>query len=147
MKLNQAGINLIKSFEGCKLSSYLCPAGKWTIGYGATFYENGNQVKQGERISQEQAENLLKFHLTGFERGVKLLLLNRISENAFSALVSFAFNCGVGALQKSTLLKMLNSGDDFESVAPQFLRWNKAGGVALPGLTRRREAEANLFLK
>lgn len=146
MTINQKGIDLIKHFEGFYEKSYLCPAKVWTIGYGTTKWYSNDPVKSGQTVTKSEAENLLKHDLTQFEKGVISLVKAKINENQFSALVSFAYNVGLGALAKSTLLKMLNAGAEPEAVAPQFLRWNKAGGQVLAGLTRRREAEANLFL-
>jgi len=146
MKLNQKGIELIKSFEGLRLEAYRCSAGVWTIGYGTTKYHDGRSVKPGDKITSEQAEILFKDDLSKFSRGVIDLIKSPMLENPFSALVSLAYNIGLGAFGKSTLLKMLNEGKEYEAVAPQFLRWNKAGGKVINGLTRRREAEMNLFL-
>lgn len=141
MKINQDGINLIKEFEGCRLTAYKCPAGLWTIGYGHTA-----GVKESTTITQEQAEEYLKQDLEKFEKGVDGCVKVGINQNQFNALVSFAYNCGIGALQTSTLLKKLNSGD-FNGAANEFLRWNKANGQALTGLTRRRQAEREMFLR
>lgn len=131
---------LIKSFEGLELEAYLCPADIWTIGYGHT----GN-VKEGDRITKAEAEALLDKDLQTFRNGVKRLVKVPLNENQFGALVSFAYNLGLGSLQSSTLLKMLNAGD-YTGAADQFLRWNKSGGKVLTGLVRRREAERAVFL-
>lgn len=131
---------LIKSFEGLELEAYLCPADIWTIGYGHT----GN-VKEGDRITKAEAEALLDKDLQTFRNGVKRLVKVPLNENQFGALVSFAYNLGLGSLQNSTLLKMLNAGD-YTGAADQFLRWNKSGGKVLTGLVRRREAERAVFL-
>lgn len=141
MKTGQLGINLIKSFEGLSLKAYLCPAGVLTIGYGHT----GSNVMPGQIISEEQAENLLRIDLNRFEVGVANSVSASITQNQFDALVSLSFNIGLGAFKNSTLLKLLNDNRPNEA-ASQFLRWNKGGGKVLPGLTRRREAEMNLFL-
>jgi GH24 family phage-related lysozyme (muramidase) len=140
-KINQAGLDLIKEFEGLRLDAYICPAGVPTIGYGTT-----KGVKLGDRITTVQAEALLKRDLENFEAAVRSLVKVPLNSNQFSALVSFAYNVGVGALQQSTLLKRLNQGD-YQGAAQEFLRWNKAGGQALPGLTRRRQVERSLFLR
>ena len=131
---------LIKSFEGLELEAYLCPADIWTIGYGHT----GN-VKEGDSITKAEAEALLDKDLRTFRNGVKRLVKVPLNENQFGALVSFAYNLGLGSLQNSTLLKMLNAGD-YTGAADQFLRWNKSGGKVLTGLVRRREAERAVFL-
>ena len=134
-------IPLIKEFEGCKLKAYKCPAGIWTIGYGHT-----DRVKEGDEITQDQADKLLASDIDLFTSGVKRLVHSDLNPNQYGALVSFAFNLGLGNLRSSTLLKLVNAGD-FVGAGEQFLRWNKANGKVLPGLTRRREAEKELFLR
>lgn len=134
-------IPLIKEFEGCKLKAYKCPADVWTIGYGHT-----DGVKEGDEITQQEADRLLASDVELFTSGVQRLVSSDISRNQLGALTSFAFNVGLGNLRHSTLLKLVNA-EDFAGAADQFLRWNKAGGKVLPGLTRRREAERQLFLK
>lgn len=135
------GIKLIKQFEGCKLTAYKCPAGVWTIGYGHTA-----GVKQGQKISQAQADIYLKSDLKTFENAVNSCVKVSINRYQFDALVSFAYNCGAGALKTSTLLKKLNK-KDFTGASKEFSKWNKANGKVLNGLTKRRAAEAELFLK
>ena len=139
-QINAAGLELIKRFEGLRLSAYKCPAGVWTIGYGST----GPHVRPGMTITPREATELLQADLLKFERAVAALVTVTINENQFSALVSFAFNVGEGALARSTLLKHLNAGR-IAMAAQEFLRWTKAGGVELPGLVRRRQAERDLF--
>lgn len=134
-------IPIIKEFEGCKLKAYLCPANVWTIGYGHT-----DGVKEGDEITQQEADRLLVSDVDLFTTGVQRLVTSDINRNQLGALVSFAFNLGLGNLRHSTLLKLVNAGD-FVGAANQFPRWNKAGGKVLAGLTRRREAEKQLFLK
>jgi len=141
-KMNQAGLDLLKHFEGLRLDAYVCAAGVVTIGYGST----GSHVRMGDHITEVQAEQLLVQDLGRFEKGVTDMVKVPLNSNQFSALVSFAFNLGNGALQNSTLLKKLNQ-KDYNGAADEFLRWNKAGGRALEGLTRRRKAERELFLK
>lgn len=141
MRINKAGLELLKKFEGCKLKTYRCVAGVLTIGYGHT----GKDVTEGKVITQQEADELLAKDLQRFEEGVADLLRVKVTENQFSALVSFAYNIGLNALSGSTLLKKLNEGDT-EGAAAQFVRWNKAGGKAVQGLTNRREAERDLFL-
>lgn len=140
-KISEKGLKLIRDFEGCKLRAYRCPAGVWTIGYGST----GAHVYEGLTITQEQAERLLLEDLERFEDAVNDLVKVPLTQSAYDALVSFAFNCGIGALETSTLLKMFNDGE-YKAAADQLLRWDKAGGKALPGLTRRRQAERDLWL-
>lgn len=139
-KTSQAGTDLIKEFEGLRLTAYKCAAGVWTIGYGHTEGVSGAMI-----ITEETADELLAKDLAKFESGVSELVKVEINQNQFDALVSFAFNCGIGNLAKSTLLKKLNDGRPVGEVQAEFLRWNKAGGKVLPGLTKRRNAEAYLF--
>lgn len=147
MKLNKEGADLIKSFEGCKLKAYQCSAMKWTIGYGNTFFEDGTPVVAGNAISQEKAEQLFEIIANDFSAKVVKLVPSHITANQFGALVSFAYNCGIANLQKSTLLKKVISNHNDPSIKAEFLKWNKAGGKILAGLTRRREAESNLYFK
>lgn len=140
--INKDGLDLVKGFEGLKLESYLCPAKVWTIGYGST----GSDVGPGLTWTLEQAEARLKKDLETFEKGVENLVKVKITDNQFSALVCFTYNVGLGAFGRSTLLKTLNAGNH-QDAANEFLRWNKAGGKELAGLTRRRQAERELFLK
>lgn len=145
-KINKAGLDLIKSFEGLRLEAYLDIVGVPTIGYGHTQGVTKEDVQNGRRITEQEAEEMLLDELNKFERGVEIAVAVPINDNQFSALVSFAYNVGLGALQRSTLLKLLNAGN-VSGAAEQFLRWNKAGGKEVKGLTRRREAERSLFLK
>lgn len=141
MKINQDGLDLIKSFEGCKLTPYKDIVGVITVGYGHT----GPEAVMGHPITQEDADRLLQGDLERFEKGVEGLLTRKVSDNQFSALVCFAYNCGLGNLKQSTLLRCINKGN-FTDAANEFLRWAKAGGVEVPGLVRRRKAERALFL-
>ncbi len=140
MKISDAGIDLIKEYEGCELESYLCPAGVWTVGYGHT-----QGVEEGQTITEHQADVMLIADLAKFERCVNAHLEVPVTQSQFDALVAFSFNVGCQAFRKSTLLRMLNEGDDV-GASQQFVRWDKAGGKVLAGLTRRREAERDLFL-
>lgn len=146
MQISQTGINLIKKFEGCKLTAYYCPAGVPTIGYGHTKTVSHDDVRRKKTINQSQAHGLLKEDLTHFEKAVSGLVKVELDQNHFDVLVSFTFNCGAGALKKSTLLKKLNQGKHDE-VPEQLMRWVHAGGKKLRGLERRRRAEADLWLK
>lgn len=146
MKISQKGIDLIKEFEGCKLQAYKCPAGVWTIGIGSTLYANGTKVKQGDNLgSIDQAFELLRNTLSSYEKAVNAIGA-QLTQHEFDALVCLCYNIGAGNFASSTLVKMLKSKEPKEETAKQFLRWNKAGGVEMAGLTRRREAEKNLFL-
>lgn len=141
MKTSKNGIELIKKYEGCRLTAYKCPANVWTIGYGHT-----KGVKSGMKITKAQAEAYLKQDLVTYENAVSKYVKVPISQNQFDALVSFSFNCGTGALRTSTLLSKLNKRD-YNGAANEFLRWNKANGKVLNGLVRRRTEERALFLK
>jgi lysozyme len=136
---------LVKHFEGCKLTSYVCSAGHNTIGYGNTFYENGVKVKPGDKITQQRAEELLDVILIKFVQQTNELIKSNVNQNQRDALTDFAYNCGIGNLRGSTLLKLVNANPNDPEIRAQFMRWNKGGGKVLNGLTRRREAEANLY--
>lgn len=142
LALGKDGLELIKNFEGCVLKVYLDAIGLPTIGYG-------HLIKPGEsftKITQKEAEDLLKSDAQIFVDGVNKLLEVNVTQNQFDALVSIAFNIGLGNLKSSTLLRLVNAGD-YKGAADQFPRWNKAGGKVLNGLTKRRNAERDLFLK
>jgi len=141
MQCNEAGIALIKEFEGCKLTVYLDIVGLPTVGYG-----HRTDLGVGTEISQDEANDLLSQDLTRFETGVTRLVTVDLTSNQFSALVCFSFNLGLSSLAGSTLLKCVNSGD-FEGAAEQFLRWDRAGGQVVEGLERRRQTESALFSK
>lgn len=147
MRITEDGIKLLHHFEGCKLEAYLCPAKVWTIGWGNTFYEDGSKVKEGDKITQERADELFLHILNDFAKQVRQSIQQPINDNRFSALVSFSYNVGVGNLRRSTLLKKVNINPDDQSIRDEFMKWNKAGGVVLNGLTRRRKAEADLYFK
>lgn len=136
---------LVKVFEGCKLSAYKCPAGIWTIGYGNTAYENGKAVKEGDKITLERAEQLLEIILIKFIQQVGEVVKSEINQNQKDALTDFAYNCGVGNLKSSTLLKKVNKNPKDPTIKDEFLKWNKSNGKVLNGLTKRRQAESNLY--
>lgn len=139
MRTGDEGISLIRYFEGCRLDAYLCPAGVWTIGYGHT-----KGVKEGDTIDQEAAEAFLIEDLEEFEGYVTEMVEVPLSQSQFDALVSWTFNLGPGNLERSTLLAKLNQGE-YTDVPFEIKRWTRAGGVILPGLVKRRNAEAALF--
>ena len=139
MEISQEGLALIKKFEGCKLESYKCAAGVWTIGFGST-----NNVKEGMEISQQRADALLLEDVGVFEEAVNKAVKVPLEQHEFDALVSWTFNLGPSNLNSSTMLKVLNDNKKSE-VPAQMRRWNKAGGETLQGLIRRREAESLLF--
>ena len=143
--MNRAGVDLVKSFEGLKLDAYRCSANKETIGYGNTFYEDGSKVKMGDKITPERADKLLTFILDKFEDSVKRLVTSELNDNQLSAVVSFAYNCGVNNLKSSTLLKKINSNPDDPTIADEFKKWTRANGKVLTGLVKRRDAESTLY--
>jgi lysozyme len=138
MNVGKKGLDLIKSFEGLELKAYKDSVGVTTIGYGHT-----RTAKMGQAITEAQAEALLRSDLAWVEAAVNKLAKNP-SQDQFDAMVSFVFNLGETNFAKSTLLKKHNAGD-FKGAKAEFIRWNKAGGKVLKGLTRRREAEAALY--
>ena len=141
MKISEKGLNGIKIFEGCRLKAYQDSVGVWTVGYGST----GSHVYKGLAITQDRAENLLREDLERFEACVNRYVEVEMTQGMYDALCSFAFNLGCGALKKSTLLKRLNVNRK-QDAADEMLRWDKAGGKRLAGLTRRRTEERELFL-
>jgi lysozyme len=146
MKTGERGLKLIKEFEGCKLKAYQCPAGVWTIGIGSTHYGDGTPVTKNRTLPNEGAAiALLAATIGKYEKAVNDVGVE-LTQNEYDALVCLCYNIGAGNFFKSTLVKMLKAGDDKAEIAKQFLRWDKAGGKPLAGLTRRRNAEAELFL-
>jgi lysozyme len=131
----------IAKFEGCKLESYKCPAGIWTIGYGHT-----DKVYDGMRITQEQAEVFLEMDVMFFYKNVNELIKNVCNKNQITALTSFSFNVGMDNFKKSTLLKVIKkTPNNFTAIRKEFMRWVYADGKVLNGLKTRRSAEADLF--
>lgn len=137
---SQRGVNLIKEFEGFRNGAYRDSVGVWTIGYGHT-----KGVKSGDYVTEQEGEEFLKNDLIIYEDYVKKYVDVPLTQTQFDALVSFTYNLGPGNLKKSTLLRKLNA-KDYKGAANEFPRWNRAGGRVLRGLTRRREAEKQLFL-
>lgn len=136
---------LCRRFEGFHSLPYLCPAGVPTIGYGATYYEDGRRVTlKDPAISRDRGEELLQFQIRQQFLPAVMRLCPRVpSIGRVAALVDFAFNLGTGNLQASTLRRKVNEGR-WDEVPAQFMRWTRAGGVELRGLVRRREAEVAL---
>lgn len=145
MELSQKGKDLIMQFEGCKLEAYQDSVGIWTIGYGNTFYEDGTPVKKGDIITHNRAIELFNLIVKKFEVSVDELVISNVNQNQFDAMVSLAYNIGLGNFKTSSLLKMVNKSPNDTAIYLQFLRWNKAKGKVLEGLTRRRMAESNLY--
>lgn len=146
MATSDVGVSLISGFEGTRFTAYDDGVGVWTIGTGTTVYPNGVKVKQGDTCTPEEAKAYFKHDLAKFEKTVNESVTVPLNQNQFDALVSLTYNIGSGAFKGSTLLKLLNQ-KQYREAAAQFTRWNKANGKVLNGLTRRREAERDLFLK
>jgi len=138
--MNEAGLQLLKEFEGFRSNAYLCPAGVPTIGFGFTL-----GVKLGDKITKAQAEKRLKQELRAYEDAVLKACSIEPNENELAAMTCLAWNIGISGFQKSSVIKAHNRGDH-QAAARAFSLWNKAGGVVYAGLTRRRAAEAALYL-
>ncbi len=146
MKLTEKGYDLIKEFEGFSAKPYNCSANVPTIGFGNTYYPNGIKVKLTDKpITKEYANEIFKVVADKFAANVLKLVKSNISENQLNALTAFAYNVGLANLGKSTLLKLVNANPNDPAIVKEFIRWNKAGGKALNGLTRRRIAESALY--
>ena len=146
MKISPRGLELIKDFEGFSSTSYLDVVNIPTIGFGNTFYSDGRKVKLGDQISKTDALKLLEVVANrDFADKIFPSIKVKVTQSQFDAMVSLAYNIGAGAFLKSTLLKKVNAGD-FTGAGEEFLRWNKANGKEVLGLTKRREREKQLFL-
>ena len=139
MKLGERGTEILKYFEGCKLTAYQDSVGVWTIGYGHT-----KGVYDGMTITQDQAEQMLLSELEEYEGYIENMVTVPLTQNQFDALVVWVYNLGPTNFKNSTLLKELNAGN-YNAAGQEITRWNKAGGKVLAGLVKRREAEAELF--
>ena len=139
MRTSEAGKEFIKDFEGCKLEAYQCSGGVWTIGYGHT-----RHVQEGDKITNKEADAFLVKDIEMVEHHVDRLVNVHLLTNEWDAVVSWCFNLGCGNLRSSTMLRVINAGD-IDKVSEQIVRWDKAGGKVVSGLTRRRKAEAELF--
>ena len=146
MNISQNGLNLIKEFEGLSLKPYLDVVNIPTIGWGNTFYEDGTKVTlKDQPVTKERANELLEVIANrDFADKIFPSIKVKVTQNQFDAMVSLAYNIGTGAFLKSTLLKKVNAGD-FAEAGEEFLRWNKANGKEVLGLTKRREREKQLF--
>lgn len=150
LHLSNEGANLIKAFESCmkaiggeKFEAYLDPIGIPTIGWGHTNH-HGRKFGLKDVWTQAECDQEFELDMADFEQAVKKLVQVALNQHQFDALVSFAYNCGSGNLEKSTLLRKLNA-DDYSGAALEFHKWNRAGGKVLNGLVRRRASEALLF--
>jgi GH24 family phage-related lysozyme (muramidase) len=146
MKINEAGLAFIREAEGLRIKAYRDATGIWTIGYGHTSSAGAPEVVTGLEISVDDAERILAADVKRFAKGVSDAVTVPLNDDQFSALVSFAYNVGLGNFHSSSVLKAVNTGD-FDAVPRRLGLWVKAGGKTLPGLVKRRAAEAALFVK
>jgi lysozyme len=146
MILDNKGFLFITKHEGLRLKPYLCPAKIPTIGYGNTYYADGKRVTLLDKdITKQQAFDMFKEIANRFAKRVDTLVTSNINQNQFNSLVSFAYNVGTGNFSSSTLLKKVNKNPNDLTIKNEFLKWNKAGGKVLNGLTNRRNEEADLY--
>ena len=143
--INRAGIDLIKSWEGCKLNAYKDVAGVWTVGYGLTSRAGFIEVGPDTKLTQEEAEWYLEQVVDRFARDIRSAITRPINDNQFAAFVSLAYNIGVSAFKRSSALRHFNNGD-LDKVPDAMRLWKKAGGEVVQGLINRREAEVQLFM-
>lgn len=147
MRVSEKCLSMLKKHEGVRFRPYKCPAGLWTVGVGHLIGDGRTLPDQWNRtFSSDEVDSILADDLRRFERGVLRLCPRIQHQGQFDALVSFAFNLGLGALQRSTLRMKHNRGD-YASVTKEFLKWSKAGGKVLRGLLKRRKDEAELYAK
>jgi len=145
MRLTEKGLELIKKHESFRNNAYQDSAGVWTIGWGNTLYADGTHVKEGDFIYSRDASKLLEIIINKLEEGLEQVIEWDLYPYQWDAIVSLAYNIGIGAFSRSTLLKKLNRDPFDPSILDEFLRWNKAGGKVLQGLIRRRKQEAYLY--
>lgn len=143
--LDTFGYKLIQQFEGLKLKAYKDSAGIWTIGYGNITYLDGSKVKKGDEITREQADLMFKETANKFAYKVASLIDVCLTQNQFNALVSLAYNIGLGAFEKSTILKKVNASPNNPSIKDEFLKWKMAGGKVIQGLLNRRIKESEVY--
>ena len=148
MKISNNCIDLITKFEGFSSKVYKCPAGRFTIGFGSTFYADGKPVGEKDKpITKAQGEELLLSTLKTYEECVSYLVKRPLTQNQFDSLVSFAYNVGCGSFKMSTLRKLINIDPNNPLIEEQFLKWCRSNGKVLKGLLNRREAESALYFK
>ena len=144
--LNNDGYRLITKWEGFSSKPYLCPAKLATIGYGNTYYNNGKKVTLLDKeITEQEAFSLFKSIADKYAKQVSKLVSYPVTQNQFNALVSLAYNIGIGNFSKSTLLKKVNINANDLSIKDEFLRWNKVNKIPVKGLTNRRQYEADIY--
>jgi lysozyme len=146
-QISEEGLKLLVEFEGLKLDAYQCTAGVWTIGIGSTKYDNGQPVKKGDKITQEEAYKLFMDTSDTYANCIKRYVIRPLKHNEFDALFCLCYNIGCGAFAKSSLVKFINGGQTIEKIKVGFMMWIKAGGVVSKGLMRRRLREFNLYAK
>ena len=148
MKVNKDGLYLIAEFEGLSLKPYMCPAKKPTIGYGNCYYKDGKKVTMLDKpITKEEALELLKVIVDSFTKQVDKLVSTPLNQNQINAVVSFAYNVGIGNLKNSTLLKLINKDHNQLAISNEFLKWINVGGEKSKGLERRRIKESQIYFK
>lgn len=144
--ISKTGFDMIKYFEGIKLTAYLDTGGVWTIGYGTIKYPDGTRVKKGDVITKEQAEAYMVNDTKWVDACLDKLIKVKVNQNQFDALASFVYNIGESQFSKSTMLALLNQGASKAKVAEQFDRWVYDNGKRIQGLANRRAKEKSLFL-
>lgn len=142
--VNQAGMNLIKRWEGCKLKAYKDVAGVWTVGYGLTTAAGFIEVGPDTTLTQEEADRYLEQAVNKYADGIRSAITAPINENQFAAFVSLAYNVGIYGVRRSSAVRRFNAGQ-LDKVPRAIRAWNKAGGRVVQGLVNRREAEVELF--
>lgn len=145
MRMTSEGLDLVRHFEGFRAKAYRDPVGIWTIGYGHTSMSGAPHVHKGMAVTRAQALEILRMDVNKFARGVRQQVRVDLTDGQFSALVSFAYNVGLGGFARSSVLRAVNAGD-FGAVPRRLSLWVKAGGRRLPGLVRRRAAEGAMFI-
>jgi lysozyme len=145
--ITQQTLDMIKKHEGFRSKAYQDVVGVWTIGYGNTFYLDGTKVKEGDKVTTEEGEKLLRSVVEDFAKKVTNEIRVQLTDCQFGALVSFTYNVGIGAFRRSTLLRKVNADPEDPDIRYEFNKWVKAGGKVYPGLVKRRKEEANLYFK
>lgn len=144
--ITEGTINLIKKFEGRKLTAYLDSVNVWTIGYGTTMYMDGTRVKKGDKITQERADELLKLDLVRRYKAINYLFNNVVlTRHQLEALMSLCYNIGIGAFSKSTLIRKVRVNPSDPTIRKEFMKWVFGGGQVIQGLVNRRKAEADIY--
>lgn len=145
--MTKEGFELLKQYEGCSLIAYKCPSDVWTIGYGSTYYLDNSKVQEGDKINMDLANKMLKHTVEDFEKSIHYILDGLyLPEQCISALVCFAYNIGITAFVKSSLLKRIKEDkNNLTVIEKEFLRWVFCNGIKLKGLENRRKKEFELY--